>query len=94
MDVKFCILCNLKKKQSKNTILSNGESSSLQILFVPLRLSLRVRPRFFDQVGHQTTSASIGNKYFFTKQFHHHTYQNYEQRRQKLGTFLVFKKLH
>ena len=21
-------------------------------------------PRFFDQVGHQTTNASIGNKYF------------------------------
>ena len=29
-------------------------------------LVLRVRPRFFDQVGHQTTNASIGNKYFFT----------------------------
>ena len=28
---------------------------------------IRVRPRFFDQVGHQTTNASIGNKYFFTK---------------------------
>ena len=27
----------------------------------------RVRPRFFDQVGDQTTNASIGNKYFFTK---------------------------
>ena len=27
----------------------------------------RVRPRFFDQVGHQTTNASIGNEYFFTK---------------------------
>ena len=27
----------------------------------------RVRPRFFDQDGHQTTDASIGNKYFFTK---------------------------
>ena len=24
----------------------------------------RDRPRFFDQVGHQTTNASIGNKYF------------------------------
>ena len=22
---------------------------------------------FFDQVGHQTTNASIGNKHFFTK---------------------------
>ena len=27
----------------------------------------RVRPRFFAQVGHQTTNASIGNKDFFTK---------------------------
>ena len=27
----------------------------------------RVRPRFFDQVGHQTTNASIENKHFFTK---------------------------
>ena len=28
---------------------------------------LRDRPRFFDQVGHQTTNASIENKHFFTK---------------------------
>ena len=27
----------------------------------------RVRPRFFDQVGHQATNASIGSKHFFTK---------------------------
>ena len=27
-------------------------------------LYIRDRPRFFDQVGHQTTNASIGNKYF------------------------------
>ena len=53
----------------------------------------RVRPRFFDQVGHQTTNASIGNKYFFTKQCHCQTYQNYEQSWQKLGTFLVNKVL-
>ena len=24
-------------------------------------------PRFFDQVGHQTTNASSGNKFVFTK---------------------------
>ena len=29
--------------------------------------SSRDRPRFFDQVGHQTTKACIGNKHFFTK---------------------------
>ena len=27
-------------------------------------LYIRDRPRFFDQVGHQTTNASIGNKHF------------------------------
>ena len=27
----------------------------------------RDRPRFFDQVGHQTTNASIENEHFFTK---------------------------
>ena len=62
--------------------------------FSVLCLCIRVRPRFFDQVGHETTNASIGNKYFFTKLFHHQTYQNYLQSRQKLGTFLVNKVLY
>ena len=30
-------------------------------------LVVRVPPRFFDQVRHQTTNASIGNKYPVTK---------------------------
>ena len=54
---------------------------------------IRVRPRFFDQVGQETMYASSGNKYFFTKSCHRQTYQNYEQSRQKLGTFLVNKVL-
>ena len=49
---------------------------------------LLVRPRFLDQVEHETMYASSGNKYFFTKSCHRHTYQNYEQSRQKLGTIL------
>ena len=40
---------------------------------------IRVRPRFFDQVGHKTMYASSGNKHFFTKSWHRQTYQNYEQ---------------
>ena len=39
----------------------------------------RYRPRFFEQVGHQTTSAYIENKPFFTKYSPRQTYQNYEQ---------------
>jgi hypothetical protein len=30
-------------------------------------LSIRDRSRFFDQLRHQTTNASIENKHFFTK---------------------------
>ena len=51
----------------------------------------RVRPRFFDQVGHETMFASSGNKHFFTKSCHRQTYQNYEQSQQKLGTILENK---
>ena len=39
----------------------------------------RVRPRFFDQVRHETMYASSGNKHFFTKSCHRQTYQNCEQ---------------
>ena len=38
----------------------------------------RYCPRFFDQVGHQTTSAFIENKYSFIKSCHRQTYQTYE----------------
>ena len=51
----------------------------------------RVRPRFFDQVGHETMYASSANKHFFTKSCHRQTYKNYEQSRQKLGTILENK---
>ena len=39
-------------------------------------LEIRVRPRFFDQVGHETMYASSGNEHFFTKSCHRQTYQN------------------
>ena len=55
------------------------------------QIHIRVRPRFFDQVGHKTMYASSGNKHFFTKSCHCQTYQNYEQRQQKLGTILENK---
>ena len=40
---------------------------------------IRDRPRFFDQVGHQTTNASIGNEHFLLNIGPHQTCQNYEQ---------------
>ena len=46
----------------------------------------RKSPRFFVQIWHETTDAFIGKKHFFTKQCL--TYPKYEQRLQKLGTFL------
>ena len=42
------------------------------------------RPRFFDQVGHQITNASIGNRQFFDKYWPRQTDQNYEQPCQRL----------
>ena len=51
----------------------------------------RDRPRFFDQVGHDTMSAYIENKHFFTKSCHHQTYQNYEQPAQRLQNFYTFE---
>ena len=51
-----------------------------------IRLYNKDRSRFFDQVRHQTTNASVGNKHFFTKYWHHQTYQNYEQPCQKSQT--------
>ena len=52
---------------------------------------IRVLSRFFDPVGHETMYASSENKHFLTKKCHRQTYQNYEQRAQKLGTFLANK---
>ena len=63
----------------------------LRSLFCFSDLESRVRPRFFDQVGHETMYASSGNKHFFTKSCHCQTYQNYEQSRQKLGKILENK---
>ena len=40
-------------------------SALVRILELPVLI--RDRPRFLDLVGHQTTYASTGNKYFFTK---------------------------
>ena len=53
----------------------------------------RVRPRFFDQVGHESMYASSGNKHFFTKSCHRQTYQNYEQSRQNWAQFKKIKYL-
>ena len=58
-----------------------------------IKETFRVRPRFFDQVGHETMYASSGNKHFFTKSCHRQTYQNYEQIPQKLSIFLENKVL-
>ena len=50
------------------------------------------RPRFFEQVEHQTTYASMGNKHFTARYFHRQTYQNYEQSRQRTLEIEKFKK--
>ena len=49
---------------------------------------IRVRPRFFDQFGHETMYASSGNKHFFTKSCHRQTYQMFLEHL-KICTFKV-----
>ena len=58
---------------------------------IKLKLNLHIRdlPRFFDQVGHQTTYAYIGNKHFVTKMCRRQTYQNSKISWQKNGSILV-----
>ena len=52
-------LCGLAKKRWALWNLENAQSTHLN------NVTNRDRPRFFDQVGHQTPNASIGNKHFF-----------------------------
>ena len=52
-------------------------------------ICIKYRPRFFDQVGHQTTYASIRKRHLDISS-NRQTYQNYDQCRQKIGH--VFRK--
>ena len=67
--------------QNLTYYLKNGHST---VLKSDDSMQLRYRPRFFDQVGHQTTSSYIENEHFFTKSCHPQTYHNYEQPPQRL----------
>ena len=51
----------------------------IQLVQSNRQLHNRVRPRFFDQIGHETMCAFSRNKHFFTKSCHRQTYQSYEQ---------------
>ena len=64
--------------------------TNLATVFIPIcgEFNTRNSPRFFMRVGHETAGASIGKKHFFSLNRHRQTYQNNEQSRQKLGTFL------
>ena len=61
----FAIDTSIFANYVDSTFVCSGGNSCLSLLFV--RLPVESVQDFFDQVGHQTTNASIGNKYFFTK---------------------------
>ena len=95
-----CALKTVKKvdlRLMKTAIFTNFSQNGLNLKPSTSRCTIRwepfyrYRPRFFDQVGHQTTYASMGNKQFFTKSYHCQTYQNYQQSRQNLDQFLENK---
>ena len=56
-----------KRRRTVNT-LPSGRKRNILPAYDPVvisRLLIRDHPRFFGQVGHQTTNASIENKQFF-----------------------------
>ena len=56
------------RKACKLHLCALDHSAKFQSVQLQTRSSKnRVLSRLFDQVGHETTNASIGNKYFFTK---------------------------
>ena len=62
-----------------NIIFDCVRRSSWTATILDTLLHIRDLPRFVDQVGHQTTNTSIGNKHFFTNYWTRLAYQNYEQ---------------
>ena len=61
-------------------------------MFGLLDVLIYLCPRFFVHVGNETFMHLFsGNRHFFTKLHHRQIYQNYEQSRQKLATFLESK---
>ena len=77
----YIILTVTGKSMSEALILASTNPQYDDRLFIELQvqymktassehgenMSSRYHPRFFDQVGHQTTLAYIENKHFFTK---------------------------
>ena len=61
----FFLFFQLDKGENEDGVYQASGSANI-ILYVGLGM-IRDRPRFFDQVGHQTVNASIRNKHFFTK---------------------------
>ena len=59
-----------------------NDNIELMSLFFIHSVCTKVRPRFFDQVGHGAMYASSRNKHFSLN------LQNYEESRQKLGAEL------
>ena len=65
----------MKNVQDQNFKPEIATQISVQLVPQPVSLNFfylyavnfRDRPRFFDQVGHQTTNVSISNKHFFTR---------------------------
>ena len=68
LTLTFIKLCTLKYPTLASSAFVYPEGFAylniLDATFV-CTLSTRDHPRFFDQVGHQTTTISVGNKFFF-----------------------------
>jgi hypothetical protein len=68
-DHLYCRSCHIRQGEKLGYTSSESVRCEMSILVTIMYLLNRVLSRFFDQVGHETTYASTGNKHFFTK-FH------------------------
>ena len=68
-----CILITYVSNEYQQTCILQANPNPLSITMV----LNGYHSRFFVQVGHETTYASIDHKHFFTKSCHRQTYQNY-----------------
>ena len=67
LDFKRSLILKHKLKLRQKICRPHIDWQYCQVMSCLRHTSPRGRPRFFDQVGHQTTNASIENKHFFTK---------------------------
>ena len=67
-----CSFASISFEVSQNDVWTDVIQSFVLPFYSSTALETRVRPRFFDQVGHETMYASSGNKHFPSISYYFH----------------------